>query len=96
MKVIISLTVSHAMCREKESIHHHRGKPPFFFSWSVVDTLLPDLWCFLFSLVFPGNILTIFLFCAMTSRSGDRPKEGCHGGGIYSFALRLDERHCVF
>ena len=24
-------------------------------------------------------------FCSVTSGSGDRPKEGCHGGGVYSF-----------
>ena len=29
------------------------------------------------------------LFCSMTSGSGDRPrKEGCHGGGVYSFFPR--------
>ena len=56
-------------CREEKSIHHHRGKPPFF-SFSGSEALwcipfFPDLWCMPFSLVLPGKWYTpqLFLLC---------------------------------
>ena len=63
---------------------------PFFFFWvwgSMVYTLLSGPMVYTCFPCFPRKMVcTIAFFCSVTSGSGDRPKkEGCHGGGVYSY-----------
>ena len=73
-----------------ESIHHHCGNP-FFFSFSgseasMVYTLLSGPMCIPFPLLSQENGIHHSFFGSVTLGSGNRPrKEGCHGGGVYSF-----------
>ena len=76
--------------REEKSIHHHRGDPPFFlFPGLRLYGVYPSFrtyGVYPFPLFSQANGIHHSLFCFVTSGSGDRPrKEGCHGGGVYSF-----------
>ena len=53
----------------------------------MVCTLLSGPMVYALSPCFPRKMVyTIAFFCSVTLGLGDRPrKEGCHGGGVYSF-----------
>ena len=54
--------------------------------FSTGGSLGPRYGVYPLPLFFPGNGIHHGFFCSVTSGSGDRPrKEGCHGGGVYSF-----------
>ena len=75
----------------RKNIHHHRGNPPFFlFRGLRLYGVYPPFRTYgvypfpLFSQ--ENKVYTIVFFGSVTSGSGDRPrKEGCRGGGVYSF-----------
>ena len=76
--------------REEKSIHHHRAKPPFFLYRGLrlygVYPSFRTYGVYPFPLFSQENGIHHSFFCSVTSGSGDRPrKEGCHGGGVYSF-----------
>ena len=76
--------------REEKSIHHHRGDPPFFLFLGLrlygVYPSFRTYGVYPFPLFSQANGIHHSFFCSVTSGSGDRPrKEGCHGGGVYSF-----------
>ena len=75
----------------KRMVHHHRGNPPFFlFRGLRLYGVYPSFrtyGVYLFPLFSQENGMHHSFFCSVTSGSGDRPrKEGCHGGGVYSFS----------
>ena len=73
----------------EKSVHHHHGDPPFFLFLGLrlygVNHSFRTYGVYPFPL-FPRKWSAPWHFCSVTPGSCDRPrKEGCHGGGVYSF-----------